>query len=64
LLYYRLHQVDLNGGEQLYGPISVNCEANVFEINTFPNPSGDKFNVSIYSQPGQHAVSGFGNYIF
>ena len=50
LLYYRLHQVDINGGEQMYGPVSVNCENNVYEINTFPNPSSDNFNVSIFSE--------------
>ena len=50
LLYYRLHQVDINGGEQMYGPVSVHCETNVYEINTFPNPSSDDFNVSIFSE--------------
>ncbi len=50
LLYYRLHQVDINGGEQMYGPVSVHCENNVYEINTFPNPSSDDFNVSIFSE--------------
>jgi hypothetical protein len=50
LLYYRLHQVDINGGEQMYGPVSINCENNVYEINTFPNPSSDNFNVSIFSE--------------
>ena len=57
LLYYRLHQLDINGGEQMYGPISVNCETNDYEINTFPNPSGDAFHVSIFSETD--LVSGY-----
>jgi hypothetical protein len=39
--YYRLRQVDFDGVQELYGPISVTCEGNpaVFELEIFPNPA-------------------------
>lgn len=38
LIYYRLIQVDLNGSQNSYGPISANCDVNQNDMYVFPNP--------------------------
>ena len=45
--YYRLNQVDFNGDNKLYDPIFVDCEGNTSQLNTYPNPSKDGFNIAI-----------------
>lgn len=45
--YYRLRQIDFNGNERVYGPISVNCSAQGEGIEVYPNPASQQFTVAI-----------------
>jgi hypothetical protein len=47
--YYRLVQVDLNGAETIYGPISVACAEAENGMVVFPNPTKGNFTVEISS---------------
>jgi hypothetical protein len=47
--YYRLKQVDLNGAETIYGPISVACAEAENSMIVFPNPTKGNFTVEISS---------------
>lgn len=47
--YYRLVQVDNNGAETIYGPISVSCANESDGIVVFPNPNKGDFTVEILS---------------
>ncbi len=48
IMYYTLVQVDLNGNETVYTPISSNCQAD-FEnaLSVYPNPTNNGFTVAI-----------------
>jgi hypothetical protein len=48
--YYRLRQVDLNGNERYYGPISVECTAGTTGFALYPNPAQDAFTVRIETE--------------
>jgi len=50
LFYYRLRQVDFDGEETIYGPISVFCENGKNSMIVFPNPTNGRFTVEIISQ--------------
>ena len=50
LAYYRLQQVDQDGTEKTYGPISSNCVNNGISLKTFPNPSSELFTINIESE--------------
>ncbi len=45
--YYRLLQVDLNGSEMIYGPISVSCTNVSAGMIVFPSPNNGNFTVEI-----------------
>jgi hypothetical protein len=47
--YYRLVQVDHNGTEKIYGPISVSCAGDENGMVVFPNPTKGNFTVEISS---------------
>ncbi len=47
--YYRMLQVDLNGVERIYGPISVSCSDAENSMIVFPNPTKGNFTVEISS---------------
>lgn len=48
--YYRLHQVDFDGTDEIYGPITVNCGGELTNsLLVFPNPSSGEFAVEINS---------------
>jgi hypothetical protein len=48
--YYRLNQVDIDGLQKYYGPISPLCESlNHLKGKTIPNPSNDEFWLQITS---------------
>ena len=48
--YYRLLQVDFDGKETLYGPISVKCdEIKNASMEVFPNPSSGSFTLRIFN---------------
>jgi hypothetical protein len=47
--YYRLVQVDNNGVETIYGPISVSCVDETNSMMVFPNPTKGDFIVEISS---------------
>jgi hypothetical protein len=42
-VYYRLLQIDLNGNENMYGPISTDCGEFENTVNLYPNPSTGNF---------------------
>jgi len=52
LTYYRLVQVDNDGKQEIFGPISSNCSINHNLMTVHPNPSSDNFIVVI--QTNQH----------
>lgn len=46
--YYRLRQIDVNGSERFYGPISVECDrTETAGFALYPNPAQDAFTVRI-----------------
>ena len=46
--YYRLHQFDIDGKDELFAPIAVNCTENSSSyFVSYPNPSSGTFNVVI-----------------
>ncbi len=47
--YYRLIQVDNNGIQKIYGPISISCKNPENGMTVFPNPSNGAFTVEISS---------------
>lgn len=49
LSYYRLVQVDYDGKEEFFGPISVDCENSSNEVKVYPNPTVSEFTVEINS---------------
>jgi hypothetical protein len=51
--YYRLNQVDVDGKNEYYGPVAVNCEKNDFEATTLPNPSSEYFFLKVNSDKVQ-----------
>ena len=48
--YYRLIQRDIDGFETSYDPIFISCEKNNNVLQTYPNPSSEKFNISLDSK--------------
>jgi len=48
--YYRVVQVDNNGAEKIYGPISVSCLDRENGMVVFPNPTQGKFTVEISTE--------------
>ena len=52
--YYRLIQIDFDGENETYGPLSSTCEAiNAFELVVSPNPSAGKFSLKIDTKRSQ-----------
>jgi len=46
--YYRLHQFDIDGKDELFSPIAISCTENSGSYFTsYPNPSHEAFNVII-----------------
>ncbi len=45
--YYRLVQVDLDGTQEVYGPISSNCTLDENNMTVYPNPTDADFTVLI-----------------
>jgi lipopolysaccharide export system protein LptA len=52
-IYYRLNQVDVDGKNEYFGPVAVNCEKNDFEATTLPNPSSEYFFLKVNSDKVQ-----------
>jgi hypothetical protein len=51
--YYRLRQVDFDGEEEVFGPISINCDKGDSDyVEVYPNPSNGNFNVRVHSSIG------------
>lgn len=50
VVYYRLRQIDLNGEQAIYEPISVYCEGNENAMKVYPNPNSGSFTVEILSE--------------
>lgn len=47
--YYRLVQVDNDGAERIYGPVSVSCGEKQNSMSVFPNPNKGAFTVEVTS---------------
>ncbi len=47
--YYRLRQVDFDGEQTVYGPISVSCAGGENGMNVYPNPNNGAFTIEISS---------------
>lgn len=57
LVYYRLRQVDINGKETIYGPISTNCEGGLENsLSVFPNPNKGSFTAEIINNIEEDAT--------
>ena len=48
-VYYRLNQVDVDGKNEYFGPVALDCDQNSFEVSTLPNPSNGNFLIKIQS---------------
>ncbi|MEY4573202.1 MAG: hypothetical protein RLZ10_2486, partial [Bacteroidota bacterium] len=53
--YYRLNQLDIDGKNEYFGPISSSCEKIEFHVSSFPNPSRDNFWIKIESDKDETA---------
>jgi hypothetical protein len=51
--YYRLNQIDNDGNNEYFGPVSSNCESDKFKLLTTPNPSKDQFDLQIYANDNE-----------
>jgi hypothetical protein len=49
VVYYRLNQVDIDGKNEYFGPVILDCDQNDFEASTLPNPSYGNFWIKIQS---------------
>lgn len=47
--YYLLRQIDFDGKEKIYGPISVRCDKSKDNIEVYPNPNNGSFKIEINS---------------
>lgn len=56
ITYYRLKQIDFNGAQEIYGPISSSCSARENSISVFPNPNSGSFTVEISSNKNNSAA--------
>jgi hypothetical protein len=50
--YYRLNQVDIDGMNEIYGPITISC-GDEAKITTYPNPSKGEFNLVMHSKANE-----------
>jgi hypothetical protein len=46
-IYYRLRQVDMDGTEELYGPISSKCLNKENKFSIYPNPASNSFTIQL-----------------
>ncbi|RYM35983.1 T9SS type A sorting domain-containing protein [Brumimicrobium glaciale] len=49
IVYYRLKQVDFDGEEEIYGPISVLCDGDKSNMKIYPNPNNGTFTIEVSS---------------
>lgn len=49
ITYYRLRQIDYNGEQKIYGPISGSCEGTESTMTVYPNPNNGSFTIEISS---------------
>ena len=59
-LYYRLNQVDVDGQNEVFGPISISCESNLdinSDISLFPNPNNGDFQVIMKSNQDDKEIT-------
>lgn len=59
-LYYRLNQVDVDGKNEVFGPISINCKSNLdlnSDISLFPNPNNGDFQVIMKSNQDDKEIT-------
>jgi len=55
VVYYRLNQVDQNGENKIYGPISANCnDEDAFTALVYPNPTKDVFTLELSNNTVQN----------
>lgn len=47
--YYRLRLINFDGQQQVYGPISVSCDAVENSLQVYPSPNSGSFVVAIHS---------------
>ena len=47
--YYRLRQLDYNGDQAIYGPISASCTGSESSMTVYPNPNNGSFIIEISS---------------
>jgi hypothetical protein len=58
LTYFRLVQVDLNGKQEIYGPVSNVCDTRaVAKISAFPNPVENTLNIALDSKMDESNVT-------
>ncbi len=55
--YYRLVQVDFDGQNETYGPVSSQCESKENSITVYPNPSDNDFVVVLNSLSDSNAAN-------
>lgn len=55
-IYYRLKQIDFDGTEKIYGPITNDCNIEDDIYNIYPNPIKDELNIFINSKKSLHDI--------
>jgi len=55
-VYYRLNQVDVDGKNEYFGPISISCNQNDFQVSTLPNPSDEDFFLKVISDKDSRSI--------
>ena len=53
--YYRLNQVDIDGKNEIFGPITISCGEEA-KITTYPNPSKGEFNLVMYAKSSEKVI--------
>lgn len=56
-IYYRLHQFDFDGENEIFGPVSNLCEGNRISVELFPNPVNNILNLKISLPSGSEKIT-------
>lgn len=55
-VYYRLNQIDIDGENEVFGPVTANCEMHGFIAELFPNPTESETILSISSKKDENVT--------
>lgn len=55
-VYYRLNQIDIDGENEVFGPVTANCEIIGFNAELFPNPTESETILSISTKKDENVT--------